>query len=699
MKLRHIVASLAISLPALMIAVPADPRPRAVTNPDGSSVAVRVHGDEYFHFMTDVDCTRILERDDRGFVVDAVRDGRLLMFSDSDVAILRKESPSLPRLEEAKASAAADAPASFIHKMGALDTEGRSNYPTVGKGNRSLVVLVEFADQKFIAEDPKDYFTRQLNQPGFSDYGGSGSALDYYMAASNGHYQPQFDVFGPVTLEHEASYYAGMGNSTMSSMIRQSLTALHDAGEIDFSNYDLDEDGIVDTVFFYYAGYGSADSETETIWPHQYDYRYLSSVGTLTLRFDDKKIGPYACANELKGWNPQTRREPWKDGSTPWIDGIGTFCHEYGHVLGLPDLYDVEYTEGVKVVTPGEWDVMDAGCYNFEGCVPPLMSAYEQWVCHWLEFTEAQDGEHYDLKALGHSDAPKAVRIAIPKAPDSDAIQPEYFIIEARDKSGWDACFPEAGLLIWRINYNKNTWVSNQVNSAYGSNVEIIYANGEKNPTFTSGSIYPGSPNELVPSKNYYCWKSPFITSLSYDQDSKTGSFDFNALTEPPSGAPVLHDNPYADASGARNFYLEWDALEGADSYRLTINRTSTGKPLGIYNEFNVGNVTSYKVVSVPVGYWNNEVEVYVRAVMGIPSSETSNVLKFIPAELSKGPGNAVDGVGEESVEIVGGVGCIIAPDGAEVFDMTGSTVSASSLAPGLYIVRYGSISRKVLVR
>ncbi len=462
---------MALSLPGFMAAVPADPRPRPVTNPDGSTVMVRMHGDEFFHFMTDTDCTRILEKNSRGFVVDAVRYGETLSFSKDNVDLLRAEA-------EMSAQQFGANDVSTKKRMGGLNNEGRSTYPTVGQGNRSLVVLVEFNDVSFTVENPKEYYTRQLNERGFSDYGASGSAIDYYLASSNGLYQPQFDVYGPVKVSKDASYFAGMGDDSMKLFIEEALTQIHESGEVDFSNYDLDDDGVIDTVFFYYAGYGQADSDTETIWPHQYDYRWCgATAGSNRLMFESKKVGPYACANELDGYNPVTHKNPWKDGSEPWIGGIGTFVHEYGHVLGLPDLYDVEYSTDVQVVTPGKWDVMDAGSYNYNGCIPPLMSAYEQWVCHWIEFTDAVDATHYDLAALGISDDPSALRIRIPKNSDKTTFENEYFVLEARDNSTvWDQCFPESGLLVWRINFNKNTWQSNAVNSKRGSNVEIGYA-------------------------------------------------------------------------------------------------------------------------------------------------------------------------------------------------------------------------------
>lgn len=691
MKIKYFLAAVALALPAMLHAVPADPRVRTMTNPDGTEVRFRMLGDEHFHFMTDVDRTMILERDARGFLTEAKRDGKLLLFNEDTVEMLREEQESKMPAYQGNAVAGP-------MKMAALDSEGRSTYPTIGDGNRSLVVLVEFQDVQFLMDDPKDYFSRQLNEPGFSDYGGKGSALDYYTAISNGHYKPQFDVVGPVQIPYNASYFKdATSNTTMATLIRTALTTLHNAGEVDFSNYDLDENGTVDTVFFYYAGYGSADSVTETIWPHQSNYQaYVQYYGQPQLRFDGKYIGPYACANELKGYNPQTNKSPWNDGSTPWVDGIGTFVHEYGHVLGLPDLYEKNYAGTTQ--TPGDWDVMDGGCYNGHGCVPPLYSAYEQWVCKWLEYEDAEDGMQYDLASLGTTDSARAIRVRIPSNSTGTSYHPEYFVIESRDNSGWDSCFNESGLMVWRINYKKSTWTSNEVNFNGVSNVEIVYANGEKNPLYKKGSIYPGGSNELIPSKSYMYWVSPYITKISYDAETSATSFEYNVITEAPTDAPLLHDIPSVDLGTARNITFEWDPVEDADSYTLTVQKVSNDKYYGVYNEFNVGNVTRHKLVSVDLPYWNFELRAYVRAIKRIPSSETSNVIYFVPKDIPRGD-SSVEGIDDSEGDVYGSFGCVVAPENAEIFDISGRKVENAGLPAGIYIVRVFGKSVKVIVR
>lgn len=688
-RTKFLAAALSIVAPSIMLAVPADPRPRLITNPDGSKVEVRMHGDEHFNFMTDIDCTTIMQRNADGFLVNATRNGASLAFNRDNVEMLRAE-------KEMQSASSTRAAAPAIQRMATLDSHGRTNYPTIGNDIRSLVVLVEFQDVQFTVPNPREYYTRQLNEPGFSDYGGCGSALDYYCDASHGLYTPQFDVYGPVRIDYNTTHFADDTDQmkNMNTLIREALSALHDSGELDLSNYDYDNDGTLDTVFIYYAGYGSADSDTQTIWPHQGSY-----YGT-PLRFDGVKVGPYACANELDGYNPQTHRYPYADGSEPWVGGVGTFIHEYGHVLGLPDMYDVNYSGGV--VTPAQWDVMDNGSYNFNGTCPPLYSAYEQWVCRWIDYRDAEDGSRYELVALGNSEEPSAIRIPILMGSSGSTYASEYFVIESRDNSKWDACFPNPGLMVWRINYKKSNWVGNSVNSINGSNVEIIYANNDKDPLYQNGVIYPGGERELIPANSYSRWNSPFITSISYDADNKVGYFDYNVITAVPSVVTVLSDQPYADKGTAKNFTLEWQPVDDADYYTLTIRRVSTEKPLGVYEEFNVGLNTSYKVVSVPISYWNNEIEAYIRVVKnGMKSPATSNVVRFVPKDLPKGKPeeNAVDAIGSDNIVISGGVGCVIAPEGAVIYNMSGQQLRNENLAPGVYLVSFAGRTAKVLVR
>ena len=129
--------------------------------------------------------------------------------------------------------------------------------------------------------------------------------------------------------------------------------------EIDFSQYDLDNDQYIDNVFIFYAGQGEASGgSSDCVWPHSWEVE-IAEMGSQHI-FDNVHLNRYACSNEWElsalgyGYRPV---------------GIGTFIHEFSHVMGLPDLDSTQYVE--DTFTPGAWSVMDYGPYNNYGCTPP----------------------------------------------------------------------------------------------------------------------------------------------------------------------------------------------------------------------------------------------------------------------------------------------------------------------------------------
>lgn len=347
-----------------------------------------------------------------------------------------------------------------------------TSYPTLGE-QRALVILVEFADNEFSMPDPHDFYHRMLNEEGFSDNNGTGSARDYFIANSQGKFIPSFDVYGPVKLSGNIAYY-GKNNqwkedSNPQEMTIEACRLLDD--QIDFSQYDRDGDGVIDNVFVYYAGYGEHDGGgSNTIWPHS---TKLSLVYHQKFLFDGVELERYACSNEL-----QSKMRSGKP------DGIGTFCHEFGHVLGLPDLYSTSF---INLETPGDWDLMDTGNYNNEGNTPANLSAFERYALDWMEPIQLDYGE-YTLNAIG--EANEAYMYVCPN-PN------EYFLFENRQQRGFDAYLPGHGMLVWRINYNKTIWDNNVVNNSFMYQyVEIMEADGQPGGGTRPGDTFPGSNNK-----------------------------------------------------------------------------------------------------------------------------------------------------------------------------------------------------------
>lgn len=694
MKLKHFLPALALAIPATMMGAPAYPGVLTHTNPDGTTVEFRLNGDEFFSFMTDVNRNTILERNAEGKMVPMMRNGVQLSADASTIEMLRYES----QMQPSRIAAAKEAP----QRMPALTPEGRTTYPTNTTDVHSLVILMEYADTKFTMEDPVAAFNDWLNKEGYSEHNAVGSARDYYVEASAGKFKPTFDVVGVVTLPETSAYYVGDGKySTFGKALSYALEAVDD--QVNFADYDYDGDKIVDTVYFIYAGYGQADTgDTTTVWPHQ---SVLQGMIGKMKEMDGVNVNPYATSQELKGSTHYYQ----PDGE---LAGIGTFCHEFGHVLGLPDLYDPKYNS--QCITPSEWSIMDQGSYSGDSNCPPLFSAYERWVCNWLEYDELSEANTYEIATIDQSN--KAYRVNLERG--TTVLKNEYYVVEARRQLGRDKYLPGEGILIWHINYNNQKWVYNEVNSDKNKpGVHILASDGSGNPfTKTYGktsedAAWPNSKtglNYIYPEgdmsfKSYVASakNNTYMTNIAYDAETGVGSFDYNMITSTPSDVTVLHDatllrDEYDRKTG---FTLNWEPVEGATGYALTIwreNSSGTKYYINSCDELNIGNVTSYEVKGLSNAMLKATMFVYVRVIKDLPSTEVSNTITFVPNDL---PAASVEGIAMDEAPIFGIQGAVVAPEGAEIYSLSGARVANGDLQAGLYIVRYNGKSRKVIVK
>lgn len=351
-----------------------------------------------------------------------------------------------------------------------------SDYPTTGR-QKALVILFEFSDVKFASVDnPYQYYNDMLNQEGFTwSNGANGSVRDFYIKSSMGLFDPHFVVEGPVTLPNKATYYgsdAGGQDARMGEAIVYACTQLDD--RIDFSEYDTDNDGYVDNIYFFYAGGGQADDPNgaDYIWPHS---ATLAEWGE-ELVCDGKKIGKYACSNELR-----------YDAAGELIPaGIGTFVHEFGHVLGLIDHYDTSY--GFFTFGLGSYDTMASGSYNNNMHTPPLFSAFEQAELGWLDYTILDNNADTISVMPSLDNSNMAYRVNVPGADN------EFFVIENRQKQGFDAFLPGHGMLVWHIDQDHEIWQRNQANTDPShQRIDIVEADGVLTEATRTGDTFPGT--------------------------------------------------------------------------------------------------------------------------------------------------------------------------------------------------------------
>ena len=393
--MKKILATLALLLGAFHIlsAVPAYPGKIRVTQPDGSVITIRIHGDEWFHYVTD-ESGQVVARGTDGFY----RPAQMPSAAGRAEALRMREEAGRMRAQAASAA-----------KAGSMSM-GTHRIP---------VILVEFQDVPFVISDPRAAFDALLNQEGYSANGGTGSVRDFYVENSHGQYDPVFDVFGPYTLsKNSADYVNNAGGALVEAC--QAMNA-----DIDFSRYDSDGDGYVDMTLMYYAGHNAAETglENEQIWPHQ------GYAGGST-RLDGKRIYKYFCTSELKGYS----------GSN--MCGIGTTTHEFAHSLGLPDFYDTDYSTNGSAGGLYSYSTMCSGPYNNNGRTPPYFNAEELIMLGWMDgYTEIES-----QGSLTVTPVQNRVAYRIPTSTDG-----EYFVLECRGKTGWDSALPGNGLLVYHV--------------------------------------------------------------------------------------------------------------------------------------------------------------------------------------------------------------------------------------------------------
>jgi M6 family metalloprotease-like protein len=495
-------------------AVKAYPFPIKITQPDGSQLTIKLRGDEFHHFQTTED-GYVLKENSKGFLTYATVNSSGQLTESNIVAqnIDKRTSTEAQFLKSIDKSTILQTIQNTRQKSKLLiqSNQPRKAYPLVG-APKALVILANFKDKAFSVASPQTSFQNLVTQDGYSANGGTGSARDYFMASSYGKFAPNFIVVGPVTLPQTLDYYGkndASGNDTNPAQMIVDACAAADAAGLDFTQFDTDNDGYVDNVFVYYAGYNEAENgPANTIWPHRWS---ISGAGITTgITFDGKKIEDYSCTSELKG------------SSGTNMCGVGTFCHEFGHVLGLPDYYD---TSGSSTYIPTleTWSVMDYGPYLNGGCTPPTYSAYDRFFLGYLTPEQISTGSNVTLQPLYQGKTTVAntnnqayLLSATPHNLSGTAPSPaQFFLVEYRKHTGWDTylgqnvdasgnltTIPSDGMCIWHIDYLQSVWDSNGPNNYTGStqtasshmHVYLQPLSGQTTTpgtTFTTGSFTP----------------------------------------------------------------------------------------------------------------------------------------------------------------------------------------------------------------
>ena len=450
---------------------------KTITLVDGTQVRAELRGDEHMHYMQDAQGNKYVKNQTGTYELGKVE------------ALQAKAQKRRAMVNKSRAKRAA------VRKVG-----GRTTYTGAKKG---LIILVEYADSSFERGHDAALYKRVANEENFTNADGFvGSVADYFKAQSNGQFTLSFDVVGPVRLTKNLSYYGGNNSDGddehAADMIIEACQAAD--AQVNYADYDWDDDGEVDQVFILYCGAGAANGGGEdTIWPHEWNLSsaeyYGYGDGPITL--DGVKIDTYACSAELQPDDYDydmftgeiTEVYSWK------IDGIGTICHEFSHCLGYPDMYDTRSNgENYGMYN---WDLMDYGAYNGDGFCPSGYTSFEKWWAGWIEPIELNE-DAVDVTAMKALAENGDVYVIYNDSRRSKGIEGEYYLLENRQNVGWDKELSAEGLLILHVDYNADVWESNAVNNTESQQRCTVFHASNSEEEGPEGDPYPYEDNNKL---------------------------------------------------------------------------------------------------------------------------------------------------------------------------------------------------------
>ena len=541
-------------------AVPANPQPVVTNQPDGSMVTLKLCGDEFYHFSTTLDGYTVV-KNVAGAWVYAVRnaDNNLVasnvLAHDADNRSAEEQSllASTPRrltnltsvANSKQVRAAAQGPR-FVR------TFDISKF-------RGLVILIQPSDRTFsMGSNAQKFFNEILNKKNmervsFGDYGyWTGSVRDYFYDNTDGIFDPAFDIFGPVTVSYKAQQFRNSGRSAF----QEALSKMNST--IDYSLYDGDNNGVVDNVCFVVAGWGSniQGNPEGLLWPHE-------STGIGNGTYDGKRIDRYSCSTELDGGY-----------GGGYIDGIGTFCHEFTHVLGFPDLYDADYEENGQSHDPGNWDLMAAGCYLNNGRTPSGYGIFERYAMGFANPKRITAEGHYTLNALGESNEGYILTTSTNK---------DYFIMENRQKtSKWDSSLPGHGLIVIHVDSAtyQSRWVTNKVNNYSDHNCYELLRAGNSSSGDWGHDPFPGPygipniTNTTIPNLKNWKKKDNAYSIFGISENNGVITFDVvkaeneKKIIETFNKIPITAQSPFegqGDIAKWQLYQCSMEAVEGSD--------------------------------------------------------------------------------------------------------------------------------------
>lgn len=547
---------------------PAFPMKKTVSQSDGASLTVIKCGDESFHYFGTLDGIPVLQVSAGDWYYGMFNASHDLV--TSGILAHNKENRSL--MEQSMAEGYKKSFHSYLSQPKILHkyTVGVVTGASIKHAGvvHIPVVLVQFSDVKFSSAGTSSFFQEHFNGSNYTSQGGFGSVRDYFIAQSDSAFQPVFDIIGPVTLSRSAYYYGQNGGDGEDlydiTMMNEALDSAVSAG-YDFTAYASNAN--VPCVSFIYAGEGEhVNGPDNTIWAK---YTYWLDHKTSGLTFN---CG--LCTCEMADYTGSGDKE----------DGIGTYCHELSHAMGLPDFYSTG--SDANVFGLDYWDVMDWGQYINSGCSPVGYSAYEREFMNWLKVDTLQPVKQLvNIQPISGRSGKRAYRILN----HADQTGGEYLLLQNRRGTQWYSSYYGRGMMIYHVDYLRTAWTSNIVNSVTDhQRMTIIPADGKLTCYVTTdggsvasyatqqdymGDLYPGYTGNAefsdtsVPKDTAYTGGS-FHCSMKQIKYQSDGSISFYYMCDGELDAPA---SLVSTQEGETNLKFSWDGVMHAAAYKVVL--------------------------------------------------------------------------------------------------------------------------------
>lgn len=626
---------------------PASPRPFIFTQPDGTQITLRMVGDEHFHYTMEALTGMPVEKVGDAYYYAGFNASGKLVATDEIARPGQRPAADLTAMKLTPTASRPQIQAAIAESRATTETtrfglcSKLNNVPLnfVLEGDVPvLVIMVQFSDVTFKAT--KADIDSLLNASTYSEtqpfyYA---SAREYFRDQSYDKFRPHFDIYGIYTSSGKAGSV-----SSATSLAVEALRALQKSENIDLSKYDVNNDGAIDNVYMIYAGTGG-HVESGYIWP--------ANATT------NAKIGGYTV-NRVAYCNEFDYPEDFE--TYGYTQGIGSFCHEFGHVLGLADLYTTggngpSSTEDSW--TPTYWDIMDNGCDLYLAHYPANMSTFERHALGWIEPYEITDEGYIYLSSVANCS--RGAMLHKKTGPTGTLDNNKVFYFEYRDQNGWDYFHSGNGLLIWEVQFDITTWNNDGPNNDPSApKVKIHCADGKSGNNCTNdyyGTLYNRSDELLA--------GDPFPGS--------TGKTEFTSTSDP------KFDNKYYKISNNKVLpeitEIGTKELDGKTYMTFRVGNTKTDMTDDAANRTILGD--------------------YLQTVTAGIESITTDSGKTLLVN-TEGLKVTVSGALSETVEVIDLTGRVVLTANVG----TDGTAAFTLPASGLYVLRSGGEAAKILCR